>query len=359
MHKLPQPVKLWYWGPFFRHEAPQAGRFRQFTQVGAEALGSDDPSLDAELILLLGSCSSAPAPARCACACRASGSPDTRARLPRTSCATTCVPGRTGSPTTCATRLDQNPLRAFDSDHPGTQARHGGSAPAARPAERRGRRALRRGARAARRRGPRVRGRLRRSCAGSTTTRARCSSSSAAPGRAERAGRRRALRPAGGGARRPAHAGGGLGRRASSASCSPPASRGAGTRPVLRGAGQARRPREAFAWLAGCARDGLRVEIEQAGRSLQGPAEAGRPHRRARDVIVGDGLRACGTWTAASSATPRTPTRPCAAARDARRESARAPTATAPSGRAAARRATWASGCAWPAGCTAGATTAA
>ena len=54
MHKLPQPVKLWTWGPFFRHEAPQAGRFRQFTQFDAEAIGSDDPSLDAELILLLG-----------------------------------------------------------------------------------------------------------------------------------------------------------------------------------------------------------------------------------------------------------------------------------------------------------------
>ncbi len=53
MHKLPQPVKLHYWGPFFRHEAPQAGRFRQFTQLGAEALGSDAPSLDAEVILLL------------------------------------------------------------------------------------------------------------------------------------------------------------------------------------------------------------------------------------------------------------------------------------------------------------------
>src|SRR5438105_5224510 len=53
MHKLPQPVKLWYWGPFFRYEAPQAGRFRQFTQVGIEAIGSDDPTLDAESILLL------------------------------------------------------------------------------------------------------------------------------------------------------------------------------------------------------------------------------------------------------------------------------------------------------------------
>src|SRR5919205_833480 len=53
MHKQPQPVKLWYWGPFFRHEAPQAGRFRQFNQVGIEAIGSDDPTLDAETILLL------------------------------------------------------------------------------------------------------------------------------------------------------------------------------------------------------------------------------------------------------------------------------------------------------------------
>ena len=53
MHKLPQPVKLHYRGPFFRHEAPQAGRYRQFTQFGAEALGSDAPSLDADVILLL------------------------------------------------------------------------------------------------------------------------------------------------------------------------------------------------------------------------------------------------------------------------------------------------------------------
>ena len=53
MHKLPQPVKLWYWGPFFRHERPQAGRFRQFNQIDAEAIGSDSPLVDAELIVLL------------------------------------------------------------------------------------------------------------------------------------------------------------------------------------------------------------------------------------------------------------------------------------------------------------------
>src|SRR5215212_11646663 len=53
MHKRPQPVKLWYWGPFFRYEAPQAGRYRQFTQVGVEAIGAASPSLDAEVIVLL------------------------------------------------------------------------------------------------------------------------------------------------------------------------------------------------------------------------------------------------------------------------------------------------------------------
>ncbi|MDQ3675607.1 MAG: ATP phosphoribosyltransferase regulatory subunit, partial [Actinomycetota bacterium] len=53
MHKLPQPVKLWYLSSFFRKEKPQAGRYRQFWQVGAEALGSDDPAVDAETILLL------------------------------------------------------------------------------------------------------------------------------------------------------------------------------------------------------------------------------------------------------------------------------------------------------------------
>src|SRR6266516_5793401 len=53
MHKLAQPVKLWYLGPYFRYEAPQAGRYRQFHQLGAEAIGSDSPLVDAELIAIL------------------------------------------------------------------------------------------------------------------------------------------------------------------------------------------------------------------------------------------------------------------------------------------------------------------
>ncbi|UNZ20378.1 histidine--tRNA ligase [Streptomyces sp. 891-h] len=46
------PVKLWYSGSYYRYERPQKGRYRHFSQVGAEALGTEDPTLDAELIIL-------------------------------------------------------------------------------------------------------------------------------------------------------------------------------------------------------------------------------------------------------------------------------------------------------------------
>lgn len=46
------PVKLWYSGSYYRYEQPQAGRYRHFSQVGAEAIGAEDPALDAELIIL-------------------------------------------------------------------------------------------------------------------------------------------------------------------------------------------------------------------------------------------------------------------------------------------------------------------
>ncbi|WP_421616835.1 histidine--tRNA ligase [Brevibacillus sp. TJ4] len=45
-----QPTKLYYLGPMFRHERPQAGRYRQFVQFGVEAIGSSDPAIDAEVI---------------------------------------------------------------------------------------------------------------------------------------------------------------------------------------------------------------------------------------------------------------------------------------------------------------------
>ena len=121
MHKLAQPVKLWTDGPFFRHERPQAGRYRQFTQIGAEAIGSDSPLVDAELIMLR---------ERHARRARGRGRP-AAARQPRlpgdpraptsTSCATTCARTRPSSPRRSASRIDANPLRAFDADHEGTR----------------------------------------------------------------------------------------------------------------------------------------------------------------------------------------------------------------------------------------------
>ena len=50
LDKLTLPVKVWYSGAFFRAERPQAGRYRQFYQVGIEAIGLDDPEIDFEVI---------------------------------------------------------------------------------------------------------------------------------------------------------------------------------------------------------------------------------------------------------------------------------------------------------------------
>ncbi|HEY5816719.1 MAG TPA: histidine--tRNA ligase [Solirubrobacterales bacterium] len=120
MHKLAQPVKLFYAGPFFRHERPQAGRYRQFHQIGAEAIGTDSPLADAETIMLL------------ADLLTELGVPGVELRL-----------GSLGSPAARGAYLDElkshlraheaelskdvrerieiNPLRAFDADDEGTQ----------------------------------------------------------------------------------------------------------------------------------------------------------------------------------------------------------------------------------------------
>jgi histidyl-tRNA synthetase len=52
MINLPQPVKLYYWGPMFRRERPQSGRQRQFYQFGFEILGDDNPVIDAQIIAI-------------------------------------------------------------------------------------------------------------------------------------------------------------------------------------------------------------------------------------------------------------------------------------------------------------------
>lgn len=52
MERLSQPVKLWYMGPMFRYERPQAGRQRQFHQIGLELFGIKEPAADAEVIMI-------------------------------------------------------------------------------------------------------------------------------------------------------------------------------------------------------------------------------------------------------------------------------------------------------------------
>ena len=121
MHKLPQPVKLWYWGSFFRHETPQAGRFRQFTQVGAEAIGSDDPSLDAEAILLLAELLEAAGAKDLRLRLSSLGSSDVRAAY-ADELRAYLREREAELSDEVRRRLESNPLRAFDSDHAGTQA---------------------------------------------------------------------------------------------------------------------------------------------------------------------------------------------------------------------------------------------
>lgn len=55
LYNEPSPQKYYYAGPMFRYERPQAFRYRQFYQIGVEALGSEDPKLDAEIISMLAS----------------------------------------------------------------------------------------------------------------------------------------------------------------------------------------------------------------------------------------------------------------------------------------------------------------
>ena len=120
MHKLPQPVKVRYWGPFFRYEAPQAGRYRQFTQVGIEAIGSDDPSLDAEVILLLAELLERAQVKGAKLRISSLGTPETR-RAYSDRLREYLREHESKLSDDVRARLDRNPLRAFDSDHPGTR----------------------------------------------------------------------------------------------------------------------------------------------------------------------------------------------------------------------------------------------
>jgi histidyl-tRNA synthetase len=120
MHKLPQPVKLWYFSSFFRYERAQAGRYRQFWQVGAEAIGSPDPAVDAESILLLATLLEEVGVRGVRLRISSLGTPETRADY-RAKLQAHLRANEDRLSEDVRNRIDLNPLRAFDSDHPGTR----------------------------------------------------------------------------------------------------------------------------------------------------------------------------------------------------------------------------------------------
>ncbi len=113
MHKLPQPVKLWYYCPMFRYEKPQAGRYREHYQIGAEAIGSAEPAVDAEVILLLAAIFAELGVEGVTLNMNSMGDPQCRPAYVEK--LREYLRGRTGELCgDCLERIDINPLRTFD-----------------------------------------------------------------------------------------------------------------------------------------------------------------------------------------------------------------------------------------------------
>lgn len=126
--RQPGTLKFWYLGPMFRHDRPQAGRYRQFHQIGVEAIGSASPVLDAEVI-------------RAAMALfEAVDAEGLKVQLNNIGCPS-CRPAYVAGLrewareraarfcATCRTRLEANPLRLFDCKEEGCQALMAGYPP--------------------------------------------------------------------------------------------------------------------------------------------------------------------------------------------------------------------------------------
>jgi histidyl-tRNA synthetase len=121
MHKRAQPVKLSYVGPFFRHERPQAGRYRQFHQIGLECIGTESPLADAEAIMLLSDLLGELGVPGVELHLGSLGSLEARkAYLEELKAHLHKHEGELSADV--RERIDVNPLRAFDSDDAGTQA---------------------------------------------------------------------------------------------------------------------------------------------------------------------------------------------------------------------------------------------
>ena len=182
MHKLPQPVKLWYTGPMFRYEAPQSGRFRQHSQIGAETIGSDDPAVDAELIDLLAHLYARLGLPGVRLHLTSIGDPEARAEYARE--LRDFLLEHDVFDAEQRARIEINPMRAFDWDAPEVVAVTDAAPKMIDRLTDEDRAALRRGARGCSTARGSTTSSTRGWCAGSTTTRARCSSS--APTRSAR-----------------------------------------------------------------------------------------------------------------------------------------------------------------------------
>ncbi len=120
MHKWPGPVKLWYLSSFFRAEAPQRGRYRQFWQVGAEAIGSAGADTDAELIVLLADLLEAVGVRETRLRLASLGTPETREQY-RQELTDYLHHHEDELSHDVRSRIDLNPMRAFDATDAGTR----------------------------------------------------------------------------------------------------------------------------------------------------------------------------------------------------------------------------------------------
>jgi histidyl-tRNA synthetase len=115
------PQRLYYAGPMFRHEKPQKGRYRQFHQVGAEALGFPGPDVDAEHIVMCGELWSRLGLDRIQLQINSLGSPEARARY-RERLVKYLARNLDTLDADSRRRLSTNPLRVLDSKNPAMQA---------------------------------------------------------------------------------------------------------------------------------------------------------------------------------------------------------------------------------------------
>lgn len=117
----PMPLRLWYVGPQFRFERPQAGRYREFRQIGAELFGVAGPAAEAEILTMLFAFLRALGFTAISVSLNSVGTAETRARLGEALKAA-LAPKASDFGEDDRRKLEQNPLRLFDSKDPSVKA---------------------------------------------------------------------------------------------------------------------------------------------------------------------------------------------------------------------------------------------